>query len=257
MASTAYRRVSADPGVDWLDELPGPQAREVLWDCCGSARWAGQVAAARPFRTRGRLLDYADAAIRRLEWIEVRQALAPFPRLGEAAGPETSTASWWTRREWQVFAAGGFEDESLARAAADGARAYEQRFGYVFLVCGQGRTARQILAGLSTRLNNDPRMERLVVRAELAAITRVRLVTLLTRPARTTWPAQPARPGYRASQGGHAPQRLLSAVSAASTASAAGGGSGTPGGAVVPAGSLPAARPAVDAGPGAGLREVA
>lgn len=246
MASTAYRRISADPGVDWLDELPGPQAREVLWDCCGSARWAGQVAAARPLRTRGRLLDYADSAIRRLEWTEVRQALVSFPRLGEAAGTDPTRSSWWTRREWQVFAAAGFEDEALAEAAGHGAREYERRFGYVFLVCGQGRTARQILAALSTRLNNDPRMERLVVRAELAAVTRVRLVTLLTHPARATWPAQPAYPGYRASAGGHAPQRLLSAVSTASAASAPSGGSVLPGGAMT-GGAVLAAGPAGDA----------
>ena len=216
MASTAYRLTAADPGVGWLDDLAAPQARAVLWDCCGSARWAGQVAAARPFRTRGRLLDYADSAIRRMEWIEVRQALAPFPRLGEAAGSEQSPSSAWALREWQVFAAGGFEDEDLARAAAIGAREYEERFGYVFLVNGRGRTARQILAALATRLGNEPRLERQVVRSELAAITRVRLVTLLARPAWDTHPAQPSRSARRAALAGHPPQHLLSAVSSPS-----------------------------------------
>lgn len=168
-----------------------------------------------------------------------------------------------------MFAAGGFEDEALARAAALGAREYERRFGYTFLVCGQGRTARQILAAQATRLNNDPRMERLVVRAELAAITRVRLVTLLTRSARATWPAQPARPGYRASPDGYPPQRLLSAVSTVPTASAPtgpgaarpgaaggiGGANGPGGGPGHGAGPARTNGPAADTGPG--LRDAA
>jgi 2-oxo-4-hydroxy-4-carboxy-5-ureidoimidazoline decarboxylase len=266
MASTAYRLTAADPGVGWLDELAAPQARALLWGCCGSATWAGQVAAARPFRTRGRLLDYADSAIRRMEWSEVRQALAPFPRLGEGADSERSSAGSWLRREWQVFAAGGFEDEDLARAAALGAREYEQRFGYVFLVCGQGRTARQILAALATRLTNEPRMERQVVRAELAAITRVRLVTLLARPPLDPRPAQPPRPGRRAALAGRPPQRLLSAVSTVSAVSSMSAGStglvgptGSAGGAglVGPAVAAVTTATATGAGAGPALREVA
>jgi 2-oxo-4-hydroxy-4-carboxy-5-ureidoimidazoline decarboxylase len=211
MASTAFRQVSADPGVDWLDELAASDARAVLWDCCRSARWAARLESLRPFRTRGRLFDYADQVTRRLEWIEVRQALTSFPRLGEAGSdpesepgpgshlqyhshhshrsqhvqrshPELARAGSWARQEREVFAASGFEEESLAQAAVLGAREYEERFGFVFLICGRGRTARQTLAALSTRLNNEPQMERLVVRAELAAIARIRLAKLLARP---------------------------------------------------------------------------
>ena len=179
----------------------------------------------------------------------MRQALAPFPRLGEDAGNEQSPTGSWLRREWQVFAAGGFEDEDLARAAALGAREYEQRFGYVFLVCGQGRTARQILAALATRLTNEPRMERQVVRAELAAITRVRLVTLLARPPLDPRPAQPPRPARRAALAGHPPQRLLSAVSAVSTVSAVSAMSSGAAGLVGPAAAAAATTPGPSPGP--------
>jgi 2-oxo-4-hydroxy-4-carboxy-5-ureidoimidazoline decarboxylase len=199
MALTASRRVSADPGLSWLDELAAPDARAVLWDCCRSARWVERMEALRPYRTRGRLVDLADVVTRRLEWIEVRQALASFPRLGDAGHEGGYQESWthreswarlntwtrqevWARQEREAFAASGFEEEPLARAVALGAREYEERFGYVFVICGQGRTAHQTLAALSTRLNNEPRTERLVVRAELAAIARIRLVKLLASP---------------------------------------------------------------------------
>jgi len=181
MTLTAFRQVSADPGVSWLDALAAPDAREVLWDCCPSARWVERIEALRPFRTRGRLVDLSDAVTRRLEWIEVRQALTSFPRLGDPR-PESGGQDTWVRQEPAAFAVGGIDDEPLARAVALGAREYEERFGFVFLICSQGRTTQQTLAALSTRLTNDPRAERLVVRAELAAIARIRLVKLLAQP---------------------------------------------------------------------------
>jgi 2-oxo-4-hydroxy-4-carboxy-5-ureidoimidazoline decarboxylase len=187
MTLTTFRQVSADPGVSRLDELAAPDARAVLGVCCGSSRWVERMEALRPYRTRGRLVDLSDAVTRRLEWIEVRQALTSFPRLGDV-GYESGRLDIWARREQQdrdTSEADGDEQDPLARAVALGAREYEKRFGFVFLICSQGRTAQQTLAALSTRLNNEPRMERLVVRAELAAIARARLVRLLANPPRT------------------------------------------------------------------------
>jgi len=183
MALTAYRQVSADPGVSRLDELAAPDARAALWDCCRSARWVERMEELRPYRTRGRLVGLADAVTSRLEWVEVRQALAWFPPLGEADS-EGGRHGTWARQERAVFAASGFEEEPLAQALALGAREYEKRFGFTFLICSQGRTAHQTLTALSTRLDNEPWMERLVVRAELAAIARIRLVKLLAQQAR-------------------------------------------------------------------------
>ena len=54
-------------------------------------------------------------------------------------------------------------------------REYEDRFGYVYLVCASGRTAEELLAILSDRLDNDPDTERRVMRNELAKINRLRL----------------------------------------------------------------------------------
>ena len=68
-------------------------------------------------------------------------------------------------------------------AIAEGNRAYEQRFGHVYLVCATGRSADELLGILQDRLDNDPGHEQDVVRAELAAITRLRLAKLFDPPA--------------------------------------------------------------------------
>ena len=65
------------------------------------------------------------------------------------------------------------------RALADGNRAYEAKFGHVYLVCASGRSADELLAVLQQRLGNDPVTERAVVRRELGLINRIRLVRLV------------------------------------------------------------------------------
>ena len=60
-------------------------------------------------------------------------------------------------------------------------RSYEDAFGYVYLVCASGRTAEELLAILTDRLDNDPETERRVMRIELAKINRLRLQRLLSK----------------------------------------------------------------------------
>jgi 2-oxo-4-hydroxy-4-carboxy-5-ureidoimidazoline decarboxylase len=64
-------------------------------------------------------------------------------------------------------------------ALAVGNKAYEERFGQVFLICATGLSAADMLAALRTRLRNDPDTEAKIVREELRKITGLRLRKLL------------------------------------------------------------------------------
>jgi 2-oxo-4-hydroxy-4-carboxy-5-ureidoimidazoline decarboxylase len=66
----------------------------------------------------------------------------------------------------------------LADLAA-GNRAYEERFGHIYLVCATGRSAAELLGILRERLRNEPEAERQVVRGELRKINELRLTKLL------------------------------------------------------------------------------
>jgi 2-oxo-4-hydroxy-4-carboxy-5-ureidoimidazoline decarboxylase len=56
-----------------------------------------------------------------------------------------------------------------------GNRAYEERFGHVYLVRAAGRSGEEMLALLRERLAHDDHAERDVVRRQLAEITSLRL----------------------------------------------------------------------------------
>ena len=97
-------------------------------------------------------------------------ALAGHPRIGERCAHASS------RREQSGVAGAGAQ---VLDALAAGNRAYEERFGHVYLVCANGRPAGELLAVLRGRLGNDPATERRVLRAELREINRLRLERLL------------------------------------------------------------------------------
>ncbi|TCK00298.1 2-oxo-4-hydroxy-4-carboxy-5-ureidoimidazoline decarboxylase [Nocardia alba] len=151
-----------------FNDLPAKTAEEALLACCSAPRWARAIVAARPYATTEALLAAADARLVGLDDADIDEALAGHPRIGDRP---TSAAS---ARE-QAGVAG----EDVRAALAQGNRAYEAKFGHLYLVCAAGRGGEELLAILLTRLNNDPATERQVMRTELAKINRLRLAGLV------------------------------------------------------------------------------
>ena len=58
---------------------------------------------------------------------------------------------------------------------------YEKRFGFIFIVNANGRSAEQILSALRERLSNDPHAEIFVAAREQQKITRLRLEKLVPK----------------------------------------------------------------------------
>ncbi|HKT05124.1 MAG TPA: 2-oxo-4-hydroxy-4-carboxy-5-ureidoimidazoline decarboxylase, partial [Rugosimonospora sp.] len=70
-------------------------------------------------------------------------------------------------------------DAGVRAALVDANRAYEERFGRVFLIFASGASPGEMLAAARERLANDEETERRVVRGELAKITELRLRRLV------------------------------------------------------------------------------
>lgn len=165
-------------GLARLNALSPGQAEADLLTCCGSREWAWRMAAMRPFRTEPILLDAADEvwwSLRREDWLE---AFRSHPRIGEkkAEAGQTAREQGWSRGEQAGMDSA---EDATRRALADGNRAYEERFGHIYLVCASGRTADELLAILQARLHNPPEREIIVAAEEQAMITRLRLKKLL------------------------------------------------------------------------------
>jgi 2-oxo-4-hydroxy-4-carboxy-5-ureidoimidazoline decarboxylase len=161
-------------GLDGFNMLTDRQRMHALFEVCSSTIWARRVLAGAPFPDTQALLDRADRVLAELPDAEIDAALDGHPRIG---GKVDNAAS--AREQAGVAAAG----DDVKAALAEGNRAYEDKFGYVYLVCASGRTAQELLGILTERLDNDPDTERRVMRNELGKINRLRLERLLSEPA--------------------------------------------------------------------------
>lgn len=157
-----------------LNALAPAQADGWLRQCCGATRWARMMAAARPFASREAMAVTADviwSSLDRADWLE---AFAAHPKIGQS-GPNASTSAAWSKEEQSGVAPGGDAvREGLARVN----RAYEGRFGYIFIVCATGRSGAKMLALAERRMRNDPESELAVAAEEQRQITRLRLARL-------------------------------------------------------------------------------
>jgi 2-oxo-4-hydroxy-4-carboxy-5-ureidoimidazoline decarboxylase len=150
----------------------------VLLRCCGSARWASEVAAQRPFADDEALFGAADAVWSRASREDILEALTHHPRIGadldELRKKYASTASWAAGEQSGAQSA----DEATLIALRDGNVAYEARYGHIFVVCATGKRAEEMLAILQARMNNTPEDELQIAAAEQGKITRIRLEKL-------------------------------------------------------------------------------
>ena len=124
----------------------------------------------RPFGSRDAAFDAADEIWKSLDRSDWLEAFAHHPRIGEQT--KNSTAA---REQSGVKSA---DDDTRAQLAQVN-RDYEQRFGYIYIVCATGKSAEEMLAIARDRLNNDPATEIAVAAEEQRKITRLRLAKLL------------------------------------------------------------------------------
>jgi len=169
-------------GLDRLNAAPADEAEQVFLACCSSPRWAERMVAGRPYADEDAAYAAADAAMAELSEADIADALAGHARIGERADGEGGA---WSRGEQAGMSSAGSD---LQEAMAKGNAAYEERFGRVYLVAAAGRTAQELLDRLQSRLGNDPDTERAGVRAELAAINRLRLQRVLAATPATPDP---------------------------------------------------------------------
>lgn len=147
-------------------------AEAALLACCGSTRWARRMVQRRPFEDAADLLAAAAAIWNELAPEDWREAFSKHPRIGEQPQQQSAHERAWSEQE-QAAAGAGSERTRIAMAEAS--TDYEQRFGYIFIVCATGKTAEELLANLRQRLQNDADTELRVAAEEQRKITELRL----------------------------------------------------------------------------------
>jgi OHCU decarboxylase len=162
----------------WLNTLPVEEAAQELLQCCGSSRWAQEMANRRHYQSLEMLIKTANDvwwSLKPDDWLE---AFRSHPKIGEKKAAKSVSAQ---SREWS-----GQEQAGVSNAAQETVdslaalnRSYEQKFGFIFIICATGKTSEEMLAALRERLNNEPAAELQIAAAEQSKITELRLRKLI------------------------------------------------------------------------------
>lgn len=164
--------------LDRLNSLPAGEAEPEFLKCCGSSSWARRMVAQRPFMSLSQLLNSAEQiwwSLAPRDWLE---AFHSHPKIGEkkaAASTSDQSKRWSEAEQAAVNSATSETLETLATLN----RKYEERFGFIFIVCATGKTPNQMLSILKERLANTADDELRNAAAEQAKITQLRLKKLI------------------------------------------------------------------------------
>ncbi|MFF3310992.1 2-oxo-4-hydroxy-4-carboxy-5-ureidoimidazoline decarboxylase [Streptomyces sp. NPDC002952] len=144
-----------------FNAAPADAVEQTLLSCLRSPRWARRLSEHRPYPDLGALLAAADEAAYDLTAADLAEALA-----GESL---------------TVLPEGAYSAAHTALRAAHAA--YESRFGHVFVIClddfAPDEALDQVLAGIRSRLGNDPEEERVLAAEELRRLARGRIARLV------------------------------------------------------------------------------
>src|SRR5262252_8419038 len=126
----------ADAGLTQFNELSDALGEDALRACCAAPDWISTVSHGRPYEDRASVHATSAAALAVLDWTGVRAALDAHPRIGERAAGKGTEAAWSRSEQSGMDTATADTKAALVEAN----RAYEDRFGHVFLLFATGRT---------------------------------------------------------------------------------------------------------------------
>src|SRR4051812_1669207 len=162
--------------LDDFNDEPADRAAEAVRACNAAPRFVAELVAGRPYPDAETLVARAEEVARALPWDEVSVALGAHPRIGDR--PEGSSGEAEASRREQSSMSDA--DAATRAALVEGNRAYEERFGHVFLIRAAGRSPEEMLAELRRRLGNDAAAEQAEATEQLAQITALRVEGLVS-----------------------------------------------------------------------------
>ena len=165
--------------LEALNGLEPVALSEALHSCCGSSVWVENMKAIFPVADPSILFAAAVEIWRNCSEKDWREAFTHHPKIGDLEGLKkkfTATEAWASAEQSGASSA----PLEVLEALAKGNRIYEEKFGYIFIVCATGKSAAEMLGLLRERLGNEPEKEILIAMGEQEKITRLRLEKLIS-----------------------------------------------------------------------------
>jgi 2-oxo-4-hydroxy-4-carboxy-5-ureidoimidazoline decarboxylase len=161
-----------------LNILSIEDAQEAFSNCCTSQAWNDAMVAARPFISLEQCHEVALSVWAGLGEQDFLQAFAGHPKIGDV----TSLREKYAHTKKLASDEQSLVDdasEEVIQNLSNGNAEYEEKNGFIFIVCATGKNAAEMLALLNQRLPNEREVELKNAAVEQAKITAIRINKLI------------------------------------------------------------------------------
>lgn len=170
-------------GLRCLHAMSESALQAALRACCGSTTWVRAMLEERrtnptSFASLDALKNVAAERWNALGVTDWDEAFNAHPRIGEtkAHGPESSVAHRWSTKEQSKVSEAS---DAIRDELREMNKAYEARFGRMYIVCATGKSAEEMLALAKERMKSDSDTELRRAADEQRKITELRLGKLV------------------------------------------------------------------------------
>lgn len=162
-----------------LNNLSQAEAFNAFEKCCASSTWVNHMVDALPFADEHDLFEKASLYWSQISFQDWLEACDGHPKIGDVSSLKATYAS---TKKWAAHEQKGMDEanDEVIKRLAKGNAVYEDKFGYIFIVCATGKSAEEMLDLLENRLDNDEENELEIAKGEQEKITTLRLAKLLS-----------------------------------------------------------------------------
>jgi len=168
--------------ISSLNELKSEAAHLAFMQCCTANAWVERMVEGMPFSSVENLVTQADINWQGLTEADYLQAFEGHPKIGDVSSLREKY------RATEKIAAGeqsgvNTATETTLNALKQLNDDYQEKYGFIFIVCATGKTALQMLEILSQRIVNERSDEIINAAEEQRKILQIRIEKMLTAPA--------------------------------------------------------------------------
>ncbi len=165
--------------IEMLNELEDEELYETFEKCCGASNWIIGMMNARPISSITQLQNKADEIWSQMNITDGYEAFTHHPKIGDKKNLEEKFAS---TKDWAGNEQSGVDDakKDVLSDLATANEKYFKKYGYIFIVCATGKSAKEMLDIIHQRMNNNPDDEIKIAMGEQHKITKLRLEKLLS-----------------------------------------------------------------------------
>jgi len=160
--------------VEELNKLPAEDANHTFMQCCTSSTWVNKMVAARPFIDAQEMRQAADNAWLGLSVSDYLEAFEGHPKIGDVSSLRAKYANTKELAGNEQGLVKEANDEVL-QVLSQGNSDYEAKFGFIFIVCATGKSAKEMSDLLQARLPNNKAQELINAAEEQRKIFQLRI----------------------------------------------------------------------------------